>query len=169
MWFSMPTRGNSEKSVNRMLESTFWSSNTALLRNAVDKSIGDSCSKEHWTGLSWVPGIIFVDVVVYGWNVCSEMGPLCSRFHDNEVRVKALSFTERKAFFFNMTCVGIKLPSRYQAASSVLSRETNAVTRAEPMRVGCIGWLVAAKFVVTCVEPRNINPTTHNIRMMNNG
>ena len=57
-----------------------------------------------------MPGIIFVDVVVYEWNVCSEMGPLCSRFHDNEVRVKALSFTERIAFFFNMTCVGIKLP-----------------------------------------------------------
>lgn len=115
-----------------------------------------------------MPGIIFVDVVVYGWNVCSEMGLLCSRFHVNEVRVKALSFTDRKAFF-NVMCVGIKLPFRYQAASSVLSRETNAVTRAEPMRVGCIGWLVAAKFVVTCVEPRNINSTMHNIRMMNNG
>lgn len=115
-----------------------------------------------------MPGIIFVDVVVYGWNVCSEMGLLCSRFHDNEVRVKALSFTERKAFFIRRVWE-LSWLSRYQAASSVLSRETNAVTRAEPMRVGCIGWLVAAKFVVTCVEPRNINPTTHNIRMMNNG
>lgn len=75
----------------------------------------------------------------------------------------------KKSLFLIWRVWELSCLSRYQAASSVLSRETNAVTRAEPMRVGCIGWLVAAKFVVTCVEPRNINPTTHNIRMMNNG